>query len=100
MHDIRFIRDNPDAFDAALRRRNLDPMAMKVILPVDKQWRATQTMMQDVQAHRNNLSKQVGDLKRKGENADALMQEVIELKEKMVRLEEHEKKLAEKLKNI
>ena len=41
MHDIRFIRENPDAFDAALKRRKLTPMAGK-ILKIDSDRRALQ----------------------------------------------------------
>ncbi|MGE3623909.1 MAG: serine--tRNA ligase [Bdellovibrionales bacterium] len=99
MHDIRFIRENPDAFDAALKRRNLSP-ASGAILTADADRRAAQTAMQDLQARRNDLSRQIGELKRKGENADAVMAEVAAIKEKMPVLEEQEKQLGARLDEI
>ena len=96
MHDIRFIRDNPDAFDAALKRRGLSPLS-KGILDLDGERRAAQTEAQSLLAKRNDLSKQVGEAKRTGGNADALMQEVATIKEKTAKLEEQEKEIGAKL---
>ena len=36
MHDIRFIRDNPELFDAAMARRNIDPVAQEILLSDQK----------------------------------------------------------------
>ena len=57
MHDIRFIRETPDAFDAALKRRNLAPMAKK-ILQIDSDRRVLQAQIQDMQSRRNIVSKE------------------------------------------
>ncbi len=99
MHDIRFIRENPDAFDQALKRRNLPPAA-KDILAVDAERRAAQTSMQELQAKRNDVSKQIGAIKGKGGDATALMQEVGAIKGKMAGFEEQEKQVAAKLDGI
>ena len=85
MHDIRFIRENADAFDAALARRGIAPAAAK-ILALDKEWRALQAEMQEDQHRRNVLSKEVGKIKSQGGDASAQMAEVAELK---TRLETH-----------
>ena len=85
MHDIRFIRENADAFDAALARRGIAPAAAK-ILALDKEWRALQAEMQEDQHRRNVLSKEVGKIKSEGGDASAQMAEVAELK---TRLETH-----------
>ena len=69
MHDIRFIRENPDAFDAALKRRNLAPMAGE-ILKTDSDRRALQVQIQEMQSRRNQASKEIGALKAKGGDAD------------------------------
>lgn len=92
MHDIKWIREEPAAFDKAMTRRNLPP-ASEQILKIDSQRRAAQTAMQEAQARRNELSKQVGEIKRTGGNADALMQEVAGLKDRMTELETQEKEL-------
>ena len=55
MHDIRLIRAEPDAFDAALARRGMPPRAAE-ILALDETRRAAQTALQDKQARRNALS--------------------------------------------
>ena len=80
MHDIRFIRENPAAFDAGLRKRNLAPLSAE-ILAVDTRRRAAITESEQIQAKRRALSQQIGMAKRKGENADALMAEVTGLEE-------------------
>jgi seryl-tRNA synthetase len=64
MLDIRWIRENPDAFDRALARRGLAPMSAS-ILDMDGKWRATQTQAEQLQAERNRLSKEIGAAKTK-----------------------------------
>ena len=48
MHDIRFIRDNPELFDAAMARRNIEPVAQE-ILSLDTERRHIQTELQTQQ---------------------------------------------------
>ena len=96
MHDIRFIRENPDAFDAALKRRKLAPMAGE-ILKTDSDRRALQAQIQEMQSRRNQASKEIGALKVKGCDADALIAEVNDIKTKIPALETKEASLAENL---
>lgn len=96
MHDIRFIREQPEAFDAGLKRRGLEAMSSS-LLELDSERRAAQTSMQEVQSKRNDLSKQVGEVKRKGGSAETIMQEVAALKEMLSSLEEKERELGAKL---
>jgi seryl-tRNA synthetase len=96
MHDIRFIRENPDAFDAALKRRKLTPMAGK-ILKIDSDRRALQAQIQEMQSFRNQASKEIGALRSKGDDADALIAEVNDIKTKMPALETEEVCLAKNL---
>ena len=93
MHDIRFIREHADAFDAALKRRDLEPKS-SVILALDEERRKLQTDMQHLQSRRNEASKEIGKVKSSGGNADALMAEVADIKEKMPALEAKEAELA------
>ncbi|GHU05716.1 serine--tRNA ligase [Alphaproteobacteria bacterium] len=80
MHDIKSIRDDGDAFDAALARRGLAPTAAKV-LALDSLRRAGQTAFQESQSKRAELSRKIGVLKKQGADAAALMDEVARLKE-------------------
>jgi seryl-tRNA synthetase len=90
MHDVRWIRENADAFDAALARRGLEPLSGSVI-DLDADSRRITTELQEIQTRRNDASKQIGVLKGKGEDADDLMKEVAELKDRMAELEDRQK---------
>ena len=59
MHDIKFIRENPEAFDAGLARRGVAAQA-ELILELDEARRSYETMQQVAQAKRNSLSKSIG----------------------------------------
>jgi seryl-tRNA synthetase len=79
MLDIRWIRDNPDAFDRGLARRGLPPLAAS-ILDQDRAWRAAQTSAEQLQAERNRLAKEIGAARAKGGDAGDLMRRVAESK--------------------
>jgi seryl-tRNA synthetase len=82
MHDLKTIRDDPAAFDAGLRRRGV-PAQSAEILALDAKRRAAQTRLQEHQQRRNEVSRQVGAAKSKGQDATALMAEVTQLKDAM-----------------
>ena len=63
MHDIKAIRDNPQAFDAALKKRNLPALA-KSLVELDEARRATVTALQEAQSRRNTASKDIGKIGR------------------------------------
>ncbi len=72
MHDIRLIRESPEAFDAGLARRGLEPMSTRV-LDLDKKRRDALSFAQDIQTRRNKLAKEIGLAKSKGEDASELI---------------------------
>lgn len=86
MHDIRTLRADPAAFDAALARRGLAPVSAS-ILAIDEERRDYITRLQEVQARRNALAKQIGELRRRKEDAGALELEARELKDLIDALE-------------
>ena len=96
MHDIRFIRDNPEQFDAALARRGLDPVA-GAILEIDSKRRGLQVRLQEMQSRRNQASKEIGTLKTQGRDVDALIAEVNDIKQQMPGMEAEENTLAAQL---
>ncbi len=75
MFDIRWIRDNPDAFDKGMARRNLPPQAESLIA-LDATRRNAQTRAQELQTERNALSKEIGKIKAQGGDADEIMAKV------------------------
>ena len=88
MHDIRWIRDNAAAFDAALKRRGLEPQSPSLIA-LDEKRRAAIVSAEQALARRNAASKEIGDAKKAKDEAraNALMAEVNELKTKLPELE-------------
>jgi seryl-tRNA synthetase len=86
MHDIRAIRADPAAFDAALARRGL-PAVSAGVLAQDSERRAAQTALQERQARRNQLSKEIGQGRRTGADTAALEAESTALRGEMEGLE-------------
>ena len=98
MHDIKSIRDNPQAFDAGLARRGLKPLSAS-LLAIDETRRAAILASEQAQARRNAASKEIGDAKKAKDEARAakLMAEVAELKTTMPQLESAAKAADEEL---
>lgn len=96
MHDIRYIRDFPDAFDAALAKRGMEALSAE-ILDLDSRRRALQTELQGLQSRRNEASKLIGARKSKGEDAQDLIDEVAAIKAATPTKEAEEAELAAKL---
>ena len=98
MHDLKYIRENPQDFDAALIRRGAAPITASV-LALDENRRALLTEMQNAQARRNEASKAIGAAMGKGDTAtaEALKAEVAALKDTLPALEEQERAAGEEL---
>ncbi len=98
MFDIRKIRDNPDAFDAGLARRGLEPLSAR-LLELDEARRAHIAKVQDAQSRRNAASKEIGKAKASGNEdaANRAIAEVADLKSFLQSGEEEEKRLTEAL---
>ena len=98
MHDIRFIRDNPEAFDHGLARRGLPGEAQRLIA-LDERRRAAIGKAEQAQARRNVASKEIGAAKKSGEEetAQRLMAEVAHLKAAIPALEAEEKQASAEL---
>ena len=98
MHDIRAIRDNPDAFDLALKRRGLAPLSAELIALDDARKGAT-SAAQANQERRNALAKEIGAAKKARDEAKAadLMAEVARLKDEGPTLEAAQSEAADVL---
>ena len=95
MHDIKAIRDNPEAFDAGLKRRGMAPLAAE-ILSLDQERRRLVQVAEEMQAQRNSISREIGKLKAAGDEtaAAAASAEVSRLKEAMPAAEAAERDVA------
>ncbi len=96
MHDIDFIRKKTDLFIKAMRRRNLPEQADE-ILQMDAKRREAQTKRDELLAKRNQLSQEIGALKKQGGNADDLMAEVKKLKDDIALRETEEENFQQEL---
>lgn len=105
MHDIKLIRENPEAFDRAIARRGVAPQSANLV-ELDRKRRAAQVEFDELQGKRNTLSKEIGAAKAKKDEARAneLMTEVAALKERLGLLEveqkAHEEALTDALSRI
>ena len=106
MHDIRAIRTDPAAFDAAMARRGLPPVSAE-LMALDADRRAAQTTLQEKQARRNALAREIGQGKRTGADTAALESEATALRDDMEGLEQrvpeldtHIRRILEALPNI
>jgi seryl-tRNA synthetase len=92
MYDIKWIRENPDAFDRGLQWRGLEPLS-KTLLALDETRRAMIAKLEQAQARRNAASKEIGQAKAKKDEAAAqkLMTEMAELKTTVPAMEAQER---------
>ena len=90
MHDIRWIRDNPEAFDNALARRGLAPESVALVA-LDSRRREAQTEAQTLQSERNALSKEIGRAKSEGREAGDIIARVGAMKDRLGQLEAEQK---------
>jgi seryl-tRNA synthetase len=98
MHDIRFIREHPDAFDRALARRGLAGEAKRLI-DLDQTRRIAIQNLEEVQARRNAASKEIADAKKNKDEkrAQGFLAEVTTLKGAIPTFEADEKRASKAL---
>jgi seryl-tRNA synthetase len=97
--DLKWIRQFPELLDQGLQKRGQAPLAAKII-ELDLKYREAQTELQTLQNKRNDLAKQIGTCKQKGESAEALMAESQAIKDKTPEIEVAERQLGEALQAI
>ncbi|MGR3365606.1 MAG: aminoacyl--tRNA ligase-related protein, partial [Maritimibacter harenae] len=101
MHDIRTIRDNPEAFDAAMARRGLSGVSAEV-LALDEARRAAILESETAQAEANKAAKAIGAAKASGDEAEfeRLRAEVADKKKHIARLNDEAKAKDEALTDL
>ncbi|MCE2950971.1 MAG: serine--tRNA ligase [Alphaproteobacteria bacterium] len=93
MHDIKWIQENPKAFDAEMARRRVDPVASE-ILAMDEKRRHCIAKLQELQNERNTLAKEIGSKKAANEDVGDLLARANALKDEIPALEKEEKELS------
>lgn len=92
MLDIKWIRENEQAFDEALKKRGVEPMAAELVA-MDERRRSVIQKLQDMQSRRNAASKEIGAAmgQKNLELAEKLKAEVAEIKDTMPAAEQEER---------
>lgn len=100
MIDLKWIVENPEAFNRAMERRNYDLKAERIIELNDKR-KENISKLQELQAQRNSISKEIGILKSQKKDAGELMKKADEIAKKMDELNKlQENKEADELYQI
>ncbi len=96
MLDIKLIREQPERLDGALEKRGADKLS-EIIVDLDAKYRSVVTQLQSLLSSRNQVAKDIGSAKAKGEDASTLLAQSAQIKEQIPVLEENEKRLREEL---
>lgn len=92
MLDIKLIRENPEKINELLKRRNPE-LSIDEVLKIDADRRAIQTQADELRAKRKVESQQIGELKKRGENTDAIQEDMRKIGDEIKELEEKEVEL-------
>ncbi len=99
MLDIKLIRENPEKINESLKSRNPN-LSIDEVIKIDIERRALQTQADELRAKRKNESQQIGELKKKGENTDAVQEDVRKIGDEIKILEEKETELDQTQRNL
>ena len=99
MLDIKLIRECPDKINELLKRRNPD-LSVDEVIKIDEERRKIQTAADELRAKRKRDSQMIGELKKKGENTDAVQAEVKKIGDEIKELEGKQSELDEKQRDI
>lgn len=102
MLELKTIREQTDAVRAAIRAKVLDgaEAALDELLAVDAERRELRAELEAQQAERNSRSREIGELKRRGESAEALMAAVAAVSDAVARLEARDRELEARLERL
>ena len=99
MLDIKLIRENPEKINELLKRRNPE-LSIDEVIKIDEERRKVQAQADDLRAKRKKDSQSIGELKKKGENTDAVQAEVKKLGDEIKVLEDRQTELDSKQKDL
>ncbi len=99
MLDIKLIRENPDKINELLKRRNPE-LSIDAVLAVDEERRKMQFTLDELRAKRKSESQKIGEMKKAGQNTDAIQADVKKIGDEIKELEEKQNELDEKQRNL
>ncbi|GBQ06921.1 serine--tRNA ligase [Saccharibacter floricola] len=99
MHDLKALRADPAAFDAALARRGLDPVAERLVTE-DEQRRAALAELQQAQAQRKTIAREIGQAKRQGEDTSEIEARGAALRDQIAQLETRANEIQKRITDV
>ncbi len=99
MLDIKQIRENPEKINELLRRRNPE-LSIDEVIKIDEERRQIQTKADELRAKRKSESQKIGQMKKNGENTDAIQEDVRVLGDEIKELEEKQNELDAKQRDV
>ena len=93
---MKVFRENPDVIFEDLKRRNASDKIAKDVVELDKKWRKFIEEGNTLRALRNNISKEIGELKKNGKNADSVLKKMSGIKDKIIQNEKNTKDILKK----
>jgi len=97
--DIKFVRENLDAVQEMLKKRN-NKLSLDGFEEIEKKRREILTQVEELKAKRNTVSKQIGAMKKAGENADAIVAEMQQVGEEISKLDNELRDVEDELRDI
>jgi seryl-tRNA synthetase len=99
MLDIKLIRENPEKINELLKRRNPE-LSIDEVIKIDEDRRKIQVQVDNLRAKRKSESQSIGEMKKRGENTDAIQAEVKKIGDDIKALEEHQNALDAKQRDL
>ena len=99
MLDMKFVRENPELVEKAMKNRNMD-MNLDEFLTLEKQRREILQQVETLKSERNSVSQEISKMKKSGENADDKILAMRALGEKISEDDKELKEIEQKLKDI
>ena len=93
MLEMKVFRENPDSIFDDLKRRNASDEIVKEVIKLDMNWRALIEEGNGLRAQRNSISREIGELKKQGEDANLVMEKMSGIKDKLTQNESETKEM-------
>ena len=90
---MKVFRENPDSIFDDLKRRNASAEIVKEVIKLDKKWRVLIEEGNKLRAERNSISKEIGELKKQGKDAKAVLEKMSGIKDKLSQNEKDTKEM-------
>ena len=100
MIDIKIFRENPEIIRESEKKRFKDPARVDKVITLDENWRNLLQQVNDLRKARNQISREIGPMKKKGEDFSSLTKRVSDIKKEITQIEEKSSAIPLKLTDL